>query len=131
MTKYFERVAEIEQKNPALAEELNVMFQVFVPEYQIFKAGTEKKTQKINDEDISVAERTKKLQDLQKLKIQQLAEKIGMDPKKYQPVDQDSLKTRVQEFVAKVKADANAYSADPTELDAQADLLLTALIMSR
>lgn len=130
--KVEERIKAVAEKEPAVAEKLILLMQVvFGPEYSIWQQGVRAKMKKLESEDLSVKETSAKLQELKKLKIRELAERIGVDMEKYKALDSDTFKERLTKFVEKVKDDAEIYAADPTELDAQADIILEALIGGR
>ncbi len=131
LDKVQERIAATEEKNPAVAEQLSLLMQVvFGPEYSIWEKGIAKKVEKLQKDDLSVAEVTQRVEELKKAKIKELAVRIGVTDK-YKELTPEVFKERITEFVKKIRKNAETYQADPTELDAQADIILEALMGGR
>lgn len=130
LDKLRERIEKLEKdpKTQFLALQLKVLMQIFTKEIRIWQVAQEKKLGKIQEADISAKESLAKLEELRKFKLKDLVEWVGLTKEDYTPLTHDQVAVRANELVKKLKADAKAYEADPTELDAQADLILEAVM---
>jgi hypothetical protein len=119
------KLEEVKDSDKILNEELNILQDALTTEYDIFRVATDVTRDKIGEMDISKAEKDAKFTELTKLKLVDLAKKIGNTT--YAGLDQSAFKKRIDEFLAKQKAAFDEYQITGSELEAQADVLRNAL----
>jgi hypothetical protein len=118
---------EVRDTDKDLARDLEDLAKLFKPEFDIFAAATKIQREKLSEQDLSKEARDKEFAALFEPKLIDLAKKIGKE-KDFKGLDQEILKTRLNEALQKAKDAYEEYQADPTEYDAQADILINALI---
>ncbi len=118
---------EIRDTDKDLARDLEDLAKIFRPEFDIFAAATKIQRDKLSDEDLSKEARDKQFAALFEPRLADLAKKIGKE-KDFKGLDQEIVKTRLNEALQKARDAYEEYQADPTEYDAQADILINALI---
>ncbi len=128
--KVGKRIDQIGESDPQLAKQLQLLMSVtFNPEVSIWKEGVNKQVSKLVDEDISTKEMDKKFDIIKKIKIKDLVEKL--DLKDYKQLTPEIFNERLMGFIQNMRMKAQRYAADPTELDAQADIILNSLMSGR
>jgi len=124
LDKKMEEMREAKDSDASLLRDLDQLVTIFRPEWDIFVPATKIQRDKIKEEDLSKAERQAKFDLLAEVKLSDMATKIG---KEFKGLDQEIVKTRLAEFMQTARNAYEEYQADPTEYDAQADILMNAL----
>jgi hypothetical protein len=120
------RIDDIKKTDPDLYKQLSDLSDIaFGPEANLWLNAESKQLEKIKSDDLSDKERTEKIDALKKLKLKDLAARLGVE--NYVSFNADVLKSRLDTL----RAEAQEYSADVTELDAQSDLIMEALLGGR
>jgi len=122
--KKIDSLRDAKDSDPNLVRDLDLLVTIFKLEWDIFVQATKIQRDKIKEEDLSKIERQAKFDLLAEGKLIDMATKVG---KEFKGLDQEIVKTRLAEFMQNARNAYEEYQADPTEYDAQADILMNAL----
>ncbi|MEZ0391997.1 MAG: zinc-dependent metalloprotease, partial [Pseudobdellovibrionaceae bacterium] len=124
--KFYTKLKRAGSIDSQVAEDLENLKSVFSPEIELKTRAIDRDLKKLEQENISQEEIRAKQDELKKTTFGSMAQKVGLIG--YQGIDQETLKARVDNFVKEIKSNYELYQADPREIDAQIDILLSALL---